>query len=432
MVSIGIIGAGPTGLYLGIALARRGHRVDLVERDSGPSRDGTWARKGVMQFHHAHGFRPQVSDALQAEVPEAYERWLAAGAEPVEMDHPTAGHVQVGTRSRRLIFERALRETALAEPDLALRLGHVDAVTVERGRARGLVVDGTSLPYDVVIDASGRSGRVTRPLGERRGIGGSCGIAYVDRMYQLRDGAEPGPLTNPMAWQAEYDGYGVFAFLHDRGMFSVVIIRPSADRELHQLRDEAAFDAASEAIPGLAAWTDPDRAYPLSPVLPGGNLLNHYRAQTGPDGSLVLPGLLFVGDSVCTTTPTFGRGMATSLGQARELLRLIDADGFDAHGFDPVGIGYAFDAWCDQEIRPWVEDHIRLDDAQRRRWLGEDLDLSKRLPADLIMKAAAIDPTISAAAWSYLAMTDGATCLDPFEERARAVYQTGWRPPLAD
>ena len=388
-VNIGIIGAGPTGLYLGIALARRGHHVDIVDRDPGPSRDGTWARKGVMQFHHAHGFRPQVTDALTAEMPDAHERWLAAGAEPVDMDHPTAGHVQVGTRSRRLIFERALRETALAQPGLDLRVGHVDAVTVTEGRARGLIVDGTSLAHDMVIDASGRSGRVTQPLGERRGVGGSCGIAYVDRMYQLRDGAEPGPLTNPMAWQADYNGYGVFAFLHDRGIFSVVIIRPSADRQLHQLREEAAFDAACEAIPGLAAWTDPARAYPLTPVLPGGNLLNHYRGQTGPDGNLVLPGLLFVGDSVCTTTPTFGRGMATSLGQARELLRLLDND-----GFDPIGIGYAFDAWCDQEIRPWVEDHIRIDDAQRRRWLGEDIDPSKRLPADLIMKAAAVDPTI--------------------------------------
>ena len=84
-----------------------------------------------MQFHHAHGFRPQVTDALQAEMPEAYERWLAAGAEPVDMDHPTAGHVRMGTRSRRLIFERALRETALAEPGLDLRVGHVDAVTVD-------------------------------------------------------------------------------------------------------------------------------------------------------------------------------------------------------------------------------------------------------------------------------------------------------------
>ena len=48
------------------------------------------------------------------------------------------------------------------------------------------------------------------------------------------------------------------------------------------------------------------------------------------------------------------------------------------------------------------------------------------------MKAGAVDPTIRDASWSYLAMTGGASCLDPFEERARAVYRTGWRPPFAD
>ena len=70
---IAIIGSGPTGLFLGAALARRGHRVTAVDRDPGPEADGTWPRRGVMQFHHAHAFRGQVLSALQAELPEAYE-----------------------------------------------------------------------------------------------------------------------------------------------------------------------------------------------------------------------------------------------------------------------------------------------------------------------------------------------------------------------
>ena len=378
-----------------------------------------------MQFHHAHGFRPQVTEALQAEMPEVYDRWLDLGAEPVDLPSPT-GAVRMGTRSRRMIFEQALRETAVAEPGLELIIGHVDAVMVGRGRAAGVVVDGTPVRSDVVIDASGRSGRVTRPLGARRGIGGPCGIAYVDRMYQLHDHAEAGPLTNPLAWQADFDGYQVLVFPHERGIISAVIIRPSVDRELQQLRDDAAFDAACRAIPGLSDWTDPSRARPITSVLPGANLLNHYQAQTTDDGRLVLPGLYFVGDAVCTTTPTFGRGMATSLLQARELLRLIDTDS------DPTSIGHDFDAWCEREMRPWVEEHIRIDDAQRRRWLGADIDLTAKLPSDLIMKAAQVDPSIQPAAWAYAAMTDGASCLDPFEERARAVYRTGWRPPFSD
>ncbi|MET0694796.1 MAG: FAD-dependent oxidoreductase [Propionibacteriaceae bacterium] len=421
-----VIGAGPTGLFLGISLARRGHRVTVVDRDSGPGPDGTWTRRGVMQFEHAHAFRPQVTDALLAEMPDAYDSWLAAGAQPVSLEHPQAGSVRMGTRSRRVIFERALRDTALGQQGLELRVGHVDSVHDASGRAGGVVVDGVLLTADVVIDASGRSGRVTRGLGPRRGVGGSCGLAYVDRMYQLRPGAEPGPLTNPLAWQADFDGYQVLLFLHERGMFSVVFLRPAADRQLHLLREQAAFEAACEAIPGLATWTDPTHAYAVTPVLPGGNMLNHYRGQTTDHGDLVLPGLFFVGDAVCTTTPTFGRGMATSLLQARELLRLIDL-----HRDDTVTAGLAFDAWCEQEMRPWVEDHLRLDEAQRRRWLGDDIDLDAKLPSDLIMRAAEVDPTIQGPAWTYLSMTGAASCLDVAEERARTVYRSGWRPAFS-
>src|SRR5664279_5536608 len=79
-MKIAIIGAGPTGLVMGIGLARRGHQVVAVDRDGGPAPDGSWPRKGVMQFHHAHGFRPQIIRILQREAPAAWENWLAAGA----------------------------------------------------------------------------------------------------------------------------------------------------------------------------------------------------------------------------------------------------------------------------------------------------------------------------------------------------------------
>lgn len=38
---VAIIGAGPTGLLLDAALARRGHAVVSVDRDPGPTPDGT-------------------------------------------------------------------------------------------------------------------------------------------------------------------------------------------------------------------------------------------------------------------------------------------------------------------------------------------------------------------------------------------------------
>src|SRR4051812_40256712 len=81
--TVSIIGAGPAGLLLGIALANRGHRVVAVDRDPGPLPDGSWPRRGVMQFHHAHAFRPQAVNPVRAECPQAYDAMLAAGAEEV-------------------------------------------------------------------------------------------------------------------------------------------------------------------------------------------------------------------------------------------------------------------------------------------------------------------------------------------------------------
>jgi 2-polyprenyl-6-methoxyphenol hydroxylase-like FAD-dependent oxidoreductase len=426
LVHTAIIGAGPTGLFLGSALARRGHRVTVVDRDPGPRADGSWPRRGVMQFHHAHAFRAQAVQAVRTEMPDAYEGLLAMGAEPVSLQLPDGSHLPMGMRCRRQTFETALRASAVATPGLTLHLGHVDAVTSDEGRATGLEVDGTPLAADLVIDASGRAGRVTRSLRGEPTAGGTCGIAYVDRQYQLHAGAETGPLVNPIAWQANCDGYLVIIFIHELGIFSVLIVRPTDDRDLVGLRHEAAFTAACRAIPGLSDWTDPERSRPITPVLPGGTLMNYYRSQTGPDGHLALPGLLFVGDAVCTTTPNFGRGITTSLLQATEALRLIDD-----HGDDHVTLGEAFDAWCEANMRPWVEDHAQMDESIRRRWAGEDIDLSARLPSDLIMTAAEVDPGISPAVMPYMTMTALPSCLDAVEPLARAVYATGWRPATA-
>jgi 2-polyprenyl-6-methoxyphenol hydroxylase-like FAD-dependent oxidoreductase len=421
---VAIIGAGPTGLFLGAALAHRGHRVTAVDRDAGPASDGRWSRRGVMQFHHAHGFRPQIVDALRAEIPEAYDGWVAAGAEPIEFTLPDGVTTRGGMRSRRETFERALRAAVVGTPGLTLRRGHVDAVALEGPRARGLVVDGADLPADLVIDASGRAGRATRTLRAAPALTGRTGVAYVDRQYRLRPGADPGPMSNPLAWQADLDGYQVIVFRHERGIFSVLIVRPTADPDLALLRHDAAFDAACRIIPGLDAWTDPERSEPVTPVLAGGALVNRYCGQEAPDGS-IRRAVVAVGDAVATTTPMFGRGITTSLMQARELLRRLDG------GADPEDVAVGFDAWCEAHMRPWVADHVRMDSAMLDRWAGRDVDLTRRLPSDLVMAAAEVDPAIGRALPPYLAMLAGPDCLDEVEPLAAAVYRSGWRPARA-
>jgi 2-polyprenyl-6-methoxyphenol hydroxylase-like FAD-dependent oxidoreductase len=419
-----IVGAGPTGLYLGIALARRGQQVTVVDRDPGPNGAAWWERKGVMQFHHPHAFRMQVLAALRAEMPEVVDGLIAAGAVPVtapdQPDRPMA------LRCRRQTFERVLRAAAEAEPGLSLAIGHADAVLSRGGHATGVTVDRHELPADLVIDACGRGGRLTRSL-RPPAEGGDCGIVYVSRQYQLLPGAEPGPMNGPVGMILVYPGYIVIVFPHDNGTLSTLIARASTDRELAGLRSGPVFEAAARAIPALAAWTDPGRSRPITPVLPGGRLYNSYRGQLDGTGKPVLDGLIFVGDAVCTTNPAAGRGVATSLMQARHLLGLLDE-----HGSDFASCSLAFDRWCEQTIKPWFADHVYWDEQLQRRWAGADVDLTRPLPSDLIVAAAETEPALSSAVRPYLIMLAPPSALAAVEPRAREIYAGGWRPPVPD
>jgi hypothetical protein len=373
-----------------------------------------------MQFEHAHGFRPQVAEVLQRLWPAAYDTWLALGAEPVFLSLPGApGEVMIGTRSRRILFERALR-AAVGTSGFALRHGHVDRLVREPGRVAGVVVDGVGVEADLVVDASGRAGRLRGRSLTGSGLGGDCGIAYVDRVYRLRPGADPGPLLNPIVWMGSFDGYQTLVFMHEAGHFSLLFVRPTADAPLAALRHRSAFEAACRAVPALAEWTDPARSVPVSDVMVGGALRNVYRPQER------VAGLVAVGDAVSTTTPTAGRGVAMTCLQVQALVDLLDA------GADPVTVAEPFDHWCATSMRPWVEDHVVRDTEAVQAWQGADLDLSRPLSSTRILDAAAVDPRISEYAGPFNAMTVLPEALRAAEPMARAVYETGWRPPYAD
>ena len=417
-----IVGAGPTGLYTAIALARRGHQVTVIDRDRGPDGGQWWDRKGVMQFHHPHFFRQQVADALLAEMPEVWQGLLAAGAAPASL--PGQPGMAAGLHCRRVTFERVLRAAAGAEPGVWLRTGHVDEVCGERGRVTGVMTGGHQVGADLVIDAGGRGGRLTRAL---RGPaeGGDCGIAYVSRQYKMLPDAADGPVNMPFGVLVTYPGYLAAAFIHDNRILSVLIARASTDRQLAALRTQAAFEAAVRAIPALAAWTDPGRSRPLTPVLPGGRLYNSYRGQLNDAGRVALGGLIYAGDSVCTTNPAAGRGVTTSLLQARQLISLLAE-----HGGDLTSCSLAFDRWCAGHIKPWFTDHVYWDADLTRRWSGEDVDLTRSLPPDLIMAAAQADPEIAKVVGPYAVMLALPSSLDAVQARARAMYATGWRAPM--
>ncbi|MCT7661905.1 NAD(P)/FAD-dependent oxidoreductase [Mycobacterium deserti] len=410
------VGAGPTGLFTAIALARRGRDVTVIDRDPGPPAHGDWRRKGVMQFQHPHSFRGQVVEALRAEMPDVLDRLESSGAAVVmHGDRAAALHC------RRMVFERELWRCAAEEPRLRLVCGHVDDVVAHRGRTTGVRVDGRQVSADLVIDASGRASRFTRAL-RGRGEGADCGATYVGRQYRLPADAPGGPTNSVIGLSLGFPEYGAVVFLHDSRVYTVALIHTGDDHRWHRLRHDDVFEAAVGAIPALADWIQPDRAVPIASVLPGGRLQNRYRGQLDDSGRPVLPGLISVGDSVCTTTPLAGRGVALALMQARELVRLLE----DHRDVDAAAA--EFDQWCSRRIKPWFADHVRTDGERVRRWSGHDVALDRPLPSDLVVAAAEADPRLADIVGPYITMDALPDSLAPAERRAREIFSCGWRP----
>jgi len=420
-----VVGGGLTGLFTAMALARRGHDVVLFDRDAGPTVNGdgaTWQRMGVMQFHLPHTFRHQVIDALAIELPDVLNDVIAAGARVANPPGQSGGPAAL--LCRRSLLERILRIRAAEEPGVTLLSGHVDEIVAERGCAVGVRVAKRFVRADLVIDATGRASRLTagiRPPAE----GGPCGAVYVSRQYELRPDATPGSTNSVLGLTLSYPGYWAIAFLHDNRAFSVALVHDGTDRRLRELRHPDVFDAAVSAIPQLRDWVDARRSVPLTPVLAGGRLVNSYRGQLDGAGWPVMPGLISVGDAVCTTTPLAGRGVALAFLQARELVRQIDH-----HPRDLFSATMGFDQWCATNIRPWFIDHVDCDAERLRRWSGFDIDLGRPLPSDLIVAAAEADPRLERVVGPYAAMEALPATLAPAQRRAHAVYRRGWRPPV--
>lgn len=411
-----VAGGGPVGVYTAIALARRGHEVTVVDRDPGPVNGADWQRAGVMQFEHAHGWRPQVVEALRAEMPNVLDALLAAGARLEQL--PGMPGIEA-LACRRPVFERVLRECARQQPGLCWRTGHVDRVEVSAGRATGVVVDGDHLPAGLVVVATGRNSHVGEEL---RGPveGGPCGFSYVTRVYRARPGLPayggfPSFQTGP--------GYVSVVIGGDNDTHSVVIAYPSHDAAFGALRTEGGFATAAHLIPNLTRWTDPDAFEPVTDVLVGGHLTNTYRLQGPALGLPPATGLFFVGDAVLTTNPAAGRNLALLIPHVRHLLGSLDDPEQD---LDDASL--ALDSWAEQHLRPWYLDHVRWDQTLIERFEGHDIDLDERIPSDVICAAAEVEESLHPYVGMYFGMVTGPDILDAAEPRVRELLTEGWRP----
>jgi 2-polyprenyl-6-methoxyphenol hydroxylase-like FAD-dependent oxidoreductase len=266
------------------------------------------------------------------------------------------------------------------------------------------------IPADLVIDACGRRSFIDGWLGQ---IGAratatwraECGLAYFSRHYRLRPAAElPGhPSTRIVAG---LDEFTVGKWGGDNRAIQIAVAPLATDRRFRQLRHPDVFTAVLRTLPAFAAWLD--SSDPITDVFPMAGLHNTLRRLV-VGGSPVVTGLHAIGDTVCTTNPTFGRGLSLSLSGAVDLL-----DTIAGHRDHPAAQALALDERVANHVVPFYEDQAAIDRA-RLTALRHAIyaappphppppDPGRVSFADL-RTAASADPTAFRAFWEIYGMT---------------------------
>lgn len=165
------------------------------------------------------------------------------------------------------------------------------------------------------------------------------------------------------------------------------------------------FTAVLPTLPVFAAWLD--GLDPITGVFPMAGLHNTLRRLVA-DGSPVATGLLAVGDSVCTTNPTLGRGLSLAIGGAAHL-----ADAIAVHGPIWPELALAVDAWTVEHVTPYYADQAALDAgrlaALRHTIFGDPASAPAAVPPGVVTHsqlrlAARYDPAAFRGLWSIYAM----------------------------
>ncbi|MEV6848462.1 FAD-dependent oxidoreductase [Actinoplanes sp. NPDC051411] len=382
-----VIGGSVAGLATALALADAGHQVQILERDAqeAPATiDAAAARQRatVPQAVHSHAFASLACNLLRKRAADVYEALLEAGGKEINLvDYPPPALIPVRRRPgdddlrmvtvRRSTFELVLLRRVLARPGVEL----VRGATV-RGllraeddprRVTGVrLADGTERRADIVVDATGRRSALSSWLAdaglpEPRIESENCRIVYYTRHYKLLAKRPPGPLNRGFGAGGLWDSYTAVLFLGDNDTFSISLGVLPEDAALKDVRHPEPFTAAVRATPMLAGWVAPGNSEPISGVYAMGGLDNMLRLP--PSQERPVTGLFAVGDAVCTTNPSYGRGVSLALAHA-----FLLADLLTAHPVVDDAQASEYLHRTELLMRPWLEEAKANDRGRAGLW----------------------------------------------------------------
>ena len=417
--NIVVVGSGMCGMSTALALAKRGHRVTVFERDPAPPAGNAddaffnWQRLGAAQFRHPHAFLGMMCNLMRDNYPELLEQFYAAGARRVDFADMLPPGLKAGYTPapgderlwvmlcRRATMETVIRRYVETLPNVTIRNRvHVVGLLTEQRDGR-MVANGVEIRdrdeaggtaeqvhADLVIDASGRGTRfpaLLRALGrEVREESEDAQIIYYTRHYRLKPGeTEPPRGDNRGAGDLGYIKYGVFP--GDNGHFAIILCVPDCEPALKDaVRDPATFDRICRSIPGLEPWVA--RAEATTDSFGFGDIKAVWRHYVD-NGTPLVENFFAVGDATLRTNPLYGRGCSTGIMHAHILADVLESTA------DPRERAIRFDARTQEELRP-------IYDAS----LTEDRNGTKRALAT--MAGAAVDKPDTLKKWFGLAFGD--------------------------
>jgi 2-polyprenyl-6-methoxyphenol hydroxylase-like FAD-dependent oxidoreductase len=330
-----VIGARAAGSPTAMLLARKGHRVLLVDRASFPS--------DTLSTHYIH--QPGVARLRRWGL---LERLAATGCPPVNSMRfdvgpfaisaptPSSDGVTEGYCPRRTVLDALLLEAA-AEAGAEVRTSFsVDELVFEEGAAVGIRANGVEERARVVVGADGRHSFVARavdaPEYEARPGRTCCYYSYWAGAQS--DGVELYPR----------DGRMVISGPSNDGLQIVVSFWPRD--EFHAVRadlERSFMDAVALAPPlaeRLAAGERADRFYGT------GELPFWYRKPYGPGWALV-------GDAGYHKDPITAQGISDAFRDAELLADALDAGFSGAAPLEEALAGY--ERVRNEETRPLYE-----------------------------------------------------------------------------
>jgi 2-polyprenyl-6-methoxyphenol hydroxylase-like FAD-dependent oxidoreductase len=365
-----VLGAGLTGLAAALLLARDGHEVTVLERNSaGPVGDAEalwvdWQRPGASQFRLGHLMLGRWRSLMEQEFPDVLAEVERLGGQvlgPLDVlpasftGGPRAGDEDLRfVQARRPVVEGAMAAVASRSRDLVVRRG-VRAESLLQGaevvegvpHAAGVLTgSGKVIRAELVVDAMGRRSPLAdmlgaigarRPIEEREQLG----FVYYGRHFRIVSD-DVAPVATALI---HFEGMSLLVIPADGRTFSVIFICAANDRELRALREERAWERVLALFPDLAQARAGSEPITSVQVMPGAED-RHLRFVH--DGMPVATGVVVVGDAAIRTNPSLGRGSSIGLTQAcvlRDVLREVGAE-------RPERLVMRFAEACDVEVVP--------------------------------------------------------------------------------